>query len=276
MSDFQETSFDYDESNPSHTIHNENILTRSRSVSTLHTKSCDLPSIRTYHDYDISSNACSCQHRTSLSVTRSGYTKYREPKHRICYLKLQTKNRLHIYFFGVSLLVGVLLLIFCLVSLLFEPKIPDLDLEDEPISELVLVLNTLAPENMPVVISFNGSWRTVHEFQYAQLTGAYQACSALLNGTFYVFGGLTTVSFYNTQPRFEGLNGQISKLTNCSTLERVGDMTFHSQGGACKTFGSVILLCFDFKNPSTCHSFDGEKFTRRDFIIMLYVQARGI
>ena len=50
---------------------------------------------------------------------------------------------------------------------------PVTDVEPEPINELVLVLNTLAPENMPVVISFNGSWRTVPEFQYAQ------ACSRI-------------------------------------------------------------------------------------------------
>ena len=184
MSDFQETSFGYDESNSNHitsyNIQNDDTRTRSRSVSTntsLNTRSCDLPSIRTYHDYDLSSNASSCPHQNSPSVTTSGYTKYREPKHRVRYLQLQAKNSLHVYIFGLSLLVGVLLLIFCLVSLLIEPKIPDLDPKDEPISELVLVLNTLAPENMPVVISFNGSWRTVHEFHYAQLTGAYQACS---------------------------------------------------------------------------------------------------
>ena len=82
---------------------------------------------------------------------------------------------------------------------------------------------------------------------------------------FYVFGGLTTATSMNGEARFEGLNGQISKLTNCSTLERVGDMSYHSEGGACKSFDNVILLCFDFKNPSTCHSFDGENFMRRVF-----------
>lgn len=97
---------------------------------------------------------------------------------------------------------------------------------------------------------------------HSQNTGAYQACSALLNGVFYVFGGLTTASFLNDQStRFDGLNGQISKLTNCSTLERTGvAMTYHSEGGACGTFGNVILLCFDFKNPNACHSFDGVEF----------------
>ena len=117
-------------------------------------------------------------------------------------------------------------------------------------------------------MSYHGRKRThASNFfeNFSQLTGAYQACSALLNGVFYVFGGLTTATFINGEGRFEGLNGQISKLTNCSTLERVGDMSYHSEGGACKSFDTVILLCFDFKNPSTCHSFDGENFVRRVF-----------
>ena len=88
---------------------------------------------------------------------------------------------------------------------------------------------------------------------------------------FYVFGGLTTVTFINGgEGRFDGLYGQISKLTNCSSLERVGSMSFHSEGGACKSFGDVILLCFDFKNPKPCHSFDGENFVRMVFKILAH------
>ena len=102
-----------------------------------------------------------------------------------------------------------------------------------------------------------------------QLTGAYQACSALLDGVFYMFGGLTTATFLNGLVQFDGLYGQISKLTNCATLERIGDMNFHSEGCTCRTFGNVILICFDFKNPSTCHSFDGKNFVRRVFELKL-------
>ena len=123
-------------------------------------RSISLPEGR-YNDYEVSSQATSCQIRVdSLSLTSSGYTKYRAtppPAHR----RLLAKKMLCLSFVGLLLIGIILVLIIFLGS-------PVTDVEPEPINELVLVLNTLAPENMPVVISFNGSWRTVPEFQYAQ------------------------------------------------------------------------------------------------------------
>ena len=69
----------------------------------------------------------------------------------------------------MGLLGGLILLMVSLIWLLVEGKNEQPELPEEPINELVLVLNTLAPENKPVIISFNGSWRTVHEFQYSQV-----------------------------------------------------------------------------------------------------------
>ena len=71
--------------------------------------------------------------------------------------------------FGLGSLGGLILLIVSLIWLLVEGKNEQPELPEEPINELVLVLNTLAPENKPVIISFNGSWRTVHEFNYSQV-----------------------------------------------------------------------------------------------------------
>ena len=84
-------------------------------------------------------------------------------------MELIKKKILHSTLFVLGSLGGFKLLIISLTSLLGKPEDDQLELEDEPIKELVLVLNTLAPENKPVIISFNGSWRTVPEFHYSQV-----------------------------------------------------------------------------------------------------------
>jgi len=156
----QETSFPHDD---------ENSVAQSTCMSTESTRSISLPSIRTYDDYELSSCAIPCRHQStcSPSLTSSGYAKYRAtpPPNR----ELKKKKILHSTLFVLGTLGGFILLLISLTSLLGKPDDDQPELEDEPINELVLVLNTLAPENKPVIISFNGSWRSVPEFQYSQV-----------------------------------------------------------------------------------------------------------
>lgn len=143
---FQETNFNINDVTSSRST----VSTRSRSIPTSYDPWSPIPSV-----YFIGS-----------SITSTGYETYRSrtPTDR----KINTERRLHMSLFGIMSVGGILLLIICLASLLAEEKIPAFVPPDEPINELVLVLNTLSPENLPVIIAFNGSWRTVHDFQYAQ------------------------------------------------------------------------------------------------------------
>ena len=152
----QETSFPHDD---------ENSVAQSMSTET--TRSMSLPSIRTYDEYELGPCASPCQHQGSPSLTSSGYAKYRAtpPPNR----ELIKKKIFYTTLFVLVTLGGLILLILSLTSLLEQPELEQPGLEEEPIKELVLVLNTLAPENKPVIISFNGSWKTVPEFQYSQV-----------------------------------------------------------------------------------------------------------
>ena len=151
----QETTFPHNDEN-----------SVAQSMASGSTRSRSLPSIRSYDEYELSSCAISCQHPGSPSFTSSGYAKYRPtlPLNR----ELRTKKILYTSLFVVVTLGGFILLTISLASILDDDDDEQPPLPEEPITELVLVLNTLAPENKPVVISFNGSWRTVHGFQYSQ------------------------------------------------------------------------------------------------------------
>jgi len=162
-----ETSFPYNDQNVIQETsfpHNENSIAHSMASGS--TRSRSLPSIRSKDEYELSSCAISCQHQGSPSITSSGYAKYRStptPNRELRKIKI-----LYTTLFLVGTFCGLILLILSLTSVLEQPESEHPKIEEEPINEFVLVLNTLAPENKPVVISFNGSWRTVHGFQYSQ------------------------------------------------------------------------------------------------------------
>ena len=151
----QETNFSYNDEN-----------SVDHSMTSGSTRPRSLPSIRSYDDYELSSCAISCQHQGSPSFTSSGYAKYRPTP--LPNRKLRTKKILYTTLFVVVTLGGLILLAISLASVLEQPESEQPEIEEKPITEVVLVLNTLAPENKPVVISFNGSWKTVHGFQYSQ------------------------------------------------------------------------------------------------------------
>ena len=164
-----ETSFPYNDQNVIQETsfpHNENSVAHSMAFGS--TRSSSLPSIRSKDEYELSSCAISCQHQGSPSFTSSGYAKYRPtpPPNR----EIRTKKILYTTLFVVVTLGGFILLTISFASILDDDDDELPPLPDEPITELVLVLNTLAPENKPVVISFNGSWKTVHGFQYSQVS----------------------------------------------------------------------------------------------------------
>ena len=162
-----ETSFPYNDQNVIQETsfpHNENSIAHSMASGS--TRSRSLPSIRSKDEYELSSCAISCQHQGSPSFTSSGYAKYRPTL--LPNRELRTKRNLYTTLFVVATLCGLILLIISLASILNDEDDEQTPIVEEPINELVLVLNTLAPENKPVVISFDGSWKTVHEFQYSQ------------------------------------------------------------------------------------------------------------
>ena len=59
----------------------------------------------------------------------------------------------------------------------------------EPSEQAVLVLSTHRPENVPHVISFDGTVDADTLFEYGENTESLFSCSVTLNGEFWVFGG---------------------------------------------------------------------------------------
>ena len=80
----------------------------------------------------------------------------------------------------------------------------------------------------------------MEQFTFGEGTEVYRSCAATLNGEMFVFGG----SYY-------GEVKQISKVENCA-LRRIGTLPMRFESGACNTYQSHVLLCFNAYDETVC------------------------
>jgi len=125
----------------------------------------------------------------------------------------------------------------------------------------ILILSSLNADEMDHnihsyarIMEWNGNY--VNEevgFTFGEDTGFNHSCSTILNGELWVFGA----GYPGNEDR------QYSKVHGCE-LTRMGDLPFDFELGACNNFMfqevEKLLICFDKRATSTCHTFDGTSF----------------
>lgn len=102
----------------------------------------------------------------------------------------------------------------------------------------ILVLNSYAPENLPMVIDGWGNSDSRFNFVFGRDTEILHSCSVVWQNDLFIFGG-------NTQTR------QISKMMGCGLIQ-ISQLTFHHAYGDCTTVNDEIYLCFSTDTGKKC------------------------
>jgi len=85
------------------------------------------------------------------------------------------------------------------------------------------------------------------DFTYEAETSAYYSCSFVLNGKFYIAGGLKT-------------SRQISLVQDCHLRKSEITLPISFDNGQCTTLQENSFLCFPYDHRSDCLIFDGAQF----------------
>ena len=105
----------------------------------------------------------------------------------------------------------------------------------------VLILNTLSPDNVPVLTDMNGNVKSIN-FEVENGVHVYQSCGVQFKGDYYVYGSSSDDK------------RQVAKITNCS-LKRIGTLPFTFESGACAATMDQVFLCFaNNGDQKTCHA----------------------
>ena len=106
------------------------------------------------------------------------------------------------------------------------------------------MIDTTDSDKMVRLFSLNTakSWRNLKkkEFSFPKVgepqAEVWESCSLTFKDKMYVFGG--TLEGY-----------QISEVRNCKGIQRIGDLKFGFNNGACTVIREkTIMLCFDLRN----------------------------